>query len=634
LWGGGRLFERRDDRQVNEDWGFEERVGLSLDGSVVDPGIMSYTGEVSFALTQDRFKERSRFLNVTDRDHGTLLEYDLRANLLTGRIISGSVYGLRREDRINRRFQPTLDEDRTGFGTSWYFAHDRLPMELTYDYLETDRTGNRDAFDNEHFTESTLHYGVEWLITDRHQLRLDFEHAETKQEYQGLDVPFDTTRDLFTIEDEITFGSSGQHALRTLVHWQEESGDFARDFFEIGPQLTLQHTKDLQTLYKYQFNQERYEGLDIETHRADWQLVHQLYRNLTTTVDVFGLYEDVNEDVDTTQYGASVDWQYNRKNPLGRLYTNLALAYDTEHLKGNDGPRLVLDESAQFRDPLPVLLRNRNVILSSIVVTDATNRRIFLPGVDYWVVQTRDVTRLTRVWTGRIANGATVLIDYRYEVPGRGQLDTMRVDFGVEQRFMGLEGGWKCLNGLTPYYRFAQRHQEDDYSSRFVSFTADRTDHHRFGARYEQSKYTLGAEFEVFDDTIEPYDAFHLDGLWHIVTTPEHSVDASSRLSRFFFEGGFDDRNVNMLDVELDHRWRLDETVSTFERLTYRWEDDSVDGITQGWDATAGVEYTVGDLTAQVSVEYDRLDLPDSTEDDVGVWLRIRRDIPNLLGRW
>jgi hypothetical protein len=630
-WRGWGRPQGQGDTQINQDLGLRERVGLQFEGSAIDPGIIQYIGDASFALTQNRFKERDRFTSRTDDDDGYLLEYDLRANLLTGRIISGSVYGLRQQDRVSRRFQPTLDEERTGYGTSWYFAHDRFPMELTYDYLETDRTGNRDQFDDEHFTESTLHYGAQWIISDDHHLKFDYEHAQTKQKYQGLGVPFETTRDLFTIEHELAFGGQGQHSFRTLVHWQEESGDFARDFFEIGPQVTLQHTEDLQTLYKYQFNRERYEGLDVETHRADWQLVHQMYRNLTTTVDIFGLYEDVDQDVDTTQYGGSVDWQYNRKNPYGRLYANLALAYDSEHLEGRDGPRVVLNESARLVDPLPFILRNRNVEITSILVTDASGRRIYLAGVDYLVLQTRDVTRLTRVLTGRIADGDTVLIDYRYQVPGRGRLDTMRVDLGIEQRFSGLEGAGAWVNGLTPYYRLAYRNQEDDYSSRSVSWTADRTDHHRIGLRYERDKYTLGGEFEVFDDTIEPYHAFHMDGLWHIVATATHTVDASSRFSRFFFEGGLDERKVNMLDLELDHRWFLGESVSTFERLTYRWEDDSVDGMTHAWDATAGLEATVGDLTAQVSVEYDRLDLPDSTEDDVGVWLRIRRNLPNLL---
>jgi hypothetical protein len=615
---------RKHRTQKNKDCRFEERIGLKLGGALLDPSFITYSGDFSFALTQDRSKEEIDAFDQSDTDHGYLLQYDARLNFFQGKMLSGSVYGLRRDDRINRRFQSTLDQRRTGFGTSWVFAHDKVPMELTYDYLETDRTGNRDERDDEHFTESTFYYGVDWLITDHHKLRFSFEHAETKQEYQGLDRPFETTRDLFIIEHDLEFGSDHQHNLRTLVHWQEESGDFARDLFEIGPQLTLKHSDSLQTMYKYQFSRERYEGLDIETQRADFQLVHQIYTNLTTTLDIFGLYEDIEDDVNTIQYGASVDWQYNRKNRFGHLYANLAIAYDTEEVNGDNGRRVVLDESHTFRDPRLVILWNRNVVLGSIVVTDATNRRILRPGLDYVVFQHGNVITIARVRNGQIADGDTVLIDYQFRTPADGQLDTLRVDLSLEQRF---------TNGLTPYYRWSYRNQEDDTSFGFAR-RADRTDHHRIGVNYEKKRYSLSAEVEIYDDTIEPYDAFHLNGLWRVLEHVDHNVNVSSRLSRLFFEGGIDDRDVTMIDVQLDHRWRLTETLSTIERLAYRFEDDSTAGDTNAWDVTAGFEFVVGDLSGELTLEYDRLDLPDSDEENFGIYVRVRREIPNVLGTW
>ena len=614
---------RSDRRQKNKEWGFEERIGLKLGGTLLDPGFVTYRADLSFALTQDHFEEDIGFRDDTDSDSGYLLEYDARLNFFTGKTFSGSVYGVRNENRIARRFQSTLNERRMGFGTNWVFAHDTIPMELSYDYMETDRTGNSDHSDDEHFTENRLHYGLDWLISDHHKFTLSYEHAKTKQDYQGLDRPFETTRDLFILEHALEFGDDYQHELRTLIHWQEESGDFARDLFEIGPQLTLTHNDRLRTMYKYQFNRERYEGLDVETHRGDFQLVHQLYSNLTTTLDVFGLYEDVDDDIDTTQYGASIDWQYNRRNRFGHLYANLALAYDTEDVDGDDGTRLVLDESHTFRDPVALTLRNRNVVSPGIVVTDTSNRRIFQRGTDYLVSHQGNATQISRIRNGRIDDNTTVLIDYQYRTPTDGSLDTIRVDFNIEQRFE---------NGLRPYYRLSYRNQEDDGSVGFAR-VADRTDHHRLGIDYQTERFALGTEFEIFDDTVDPYDAFHVNGLWHILRLRDHQLDLSGRLSRLFFDGNSNDRNVSMIDVQLDHRWRLTERASTIGRLAYRFEDDSVDGDTHAWDVTCGLEYVVGDLSTEFTFEYDRLDLPGSSEEDFGFYMRIRRELPDLLGR-
>ncbi len=617
---GRRLFQRNR-QQINQESSTEERVGLQLSGTIVDPRFITFNTDLSFALTQDRFEEKITGFDQTDTDRDYLLQYDARVNFFQGKPISGTVYGHRLDDRINRRFQSTLNEQQTGFGTNWVFTHDKFPMEISYDYLETDRTGNRNQGDDEHFTESRFYYGLRWLISAHHRFKLSYDHSETKQEYQGLNQPFETTRDLFTLEHELEFGRAYQHELRTLIHWQEESGDFARDLFEIGPQLTLRHSDDLQTLYKFQFNRERFEGLDVETQRADFQLVHQMYTNLTTTVGLFGLYEDIENDINTTQYGANVDWQYNRKNRFGHLYANLALAYDTEDVQGDNGRRVVLDEAQTFKDPVAALLRNRNIVNRSIVVTEAGNRKILQRGRDYLVVRQGNVTRLVRVRNGRIDDGDTVFVDYQFETPTDGKLDTMRVDFSLEQRF---------TNGLTPYYRWSYRNQEDDSSFGFAR-RADRTDHHRLGVTYEAKFYTLGAEYEVFDDTIDPFDAFHLNGTWRPIRSSNHSLDLSSRISRLFFKGGFDERDVTMVDLEVDHRWQLTDSLSTVERLGFRLEDDSVAGETQGWDLAAGFEYVVGDLSGELTFEYDRLRLPNSTEDDIGLYFRIRRELPDVL---
>ncbi len=609
--------------QRNREWGFRERFGLNVGGSVIDPRFITYHADFSFGLAQDHYKESIDSFHQSDTDRGVLLEYDARLNFLPGKLLSGSLYGVRRNDRINRRFQPTLKERHTGFGTSWVYAHQTLPMELSYDFRRTDREGNRDGSDDEEFIDNTFRYGVDWVISERNKFEFSYEHTETAQEYQGSRGRYETTRDLFLADHDLQFGSDGRHSLRTGIRWQEESGDFARNLFEIGPHLTLQHSDDFQTSYRYQFNRERYAGLDVETQRLDWQAVHQMYTNLTTTVDLFGLYEDIEDDINTTQYGASVDWQYNRRNQWGHLYANLALAYDTEDVSGDDGQRLVLDESAAFRDPIDNRLANRNIIRASIVVTDATNRRVYTSGFDYFVYSMGNVTRVRRVPTGLIADGDTVLVDYRYNTPTDGKLDTLRADFSIEQRFAG---------GSTPYYRFSYRNQEDDASFGFER-RADRTDHHRLGVKYETKRYTLGTEYEVFDDSVEPYDAFHVNGVWHLIRGADQSADASARVSRLMFDGGDADRNVTFVDVSLDHRRRLTDSVSTVERLSYRYERDSDRGNTQGWDVTAGLDFTMGELSGELTLEYDSLDLPGSEEDDYGVYFRVRRDFPDVLAR-
>jgi hypothetical protein len=151
--------------------------------------------------------------------------------------------------------------------------------------------------------------------------------------------------------------------------------------------------------------------------------------------------------------------------------------------------------------------------------------------------------------------------------------------------------------------------------------------------RYQKNRFGAGAELEVWDDSIEPYEAYHLNVSYRILQQGRHTLDATGRYSRYFFDGGLDNRSVDWLDLALDHRWQIRRDFSTFERFNYRWQDDSIRGTTNGWDVTAGADYVIGELTAQLSVEYDRLEVPGSIEDDLGIYLRVRREFPNVLGR-
>ena len=70
----------------------------------------------------------------------------------------------------------------------------------------------------------------------------------------------------------------------------------------------------------------------------------------------------------------------------------------------------------------------------------------------------------------------------------------------------------------------------------------DNTDRHRLGVRYEQPRWMVGFEGEIFDDSVEPYDALHLTGRASLFRSRMHTLDTRIELSRYAFEGGLDDR--------------------------------------------------------------------------------------------
>ncbi|MFQ5413553.1 MAG: hypothetical protein ACE5E6_03745 [Phycisphaerae bacterium] len=615
--GAGRVNARQNNRHALT----EGVVGLRFSGDVVHPYLIDFSGSVALGFSEGRFREGTLRGTDTDRATGFLHEFDVRANLFKTKPITGSVYGLRREERIGRIFLPSLRETRSGFGTVWTYAHATHPLNVSFDHSRTDRTGNRSRIDNERIEEDRLRVDWTWRMSEHHDVQVAYEHLRLQQAYQGSNLSFDTRRNQLRIEHELGFGPDHRHRFQTLLRVQEESGDLAEDVFEFRPELVLQHTENVSTRYAYTFRHESVDGFDVDVHRADIQLRHQFLKNLTTVVDVFGLQERADDGVDTTQGGGSVDWHYTRGNPLGRLTAELGLAFDSEQTRGNNGLRAARNESGTFRDPLPVYLVNRDVVPVTLVVTDVTGRIVYRMGTDYTLFRVRDRIALLRLANGRIVNGQTVLIDYRYRTPLGGRIDTQRVDFSIQQDF---------TSGLTPYYRFNYRDQDVDRSTGFA-LSADRTDHHRLGFTYHEPKWSLHGEYEVFDDTVEPYDAFHFGGAVQAVRDDRQTLDVSADFSQYFFEGGFDARDVSELNLRVDHDYRINERWTSGVRSAYRWEDDSRRGITQGFDLEGTLEYRRGNLMVELSLEYDVLRIDDAKEDGVAAWVRVHWDIVDLL---
>ncbi len=613
---------RTNARQTNQTSLNRPVLTLRFQGDIVHPYLVDFYGKIGLGYSRSFYRERRSGQSRSDRSSGYLAEFDLRADLFKTKPVSGTVYGQRGEDRIPRLFLPTLRQRRTAYGTAWFHRTDRVLMELSFDHFETDRFGNRRSRDDERIVEDYLRYSLDWTIGPDEKLKLDYERSRRQQEFQGSQFKFDTRRDQLRLDYDRAFGDRKQHRFTAFARFQEESGDLARDIFEVSPQVILEHSKTLSTSYGYQFTRERLDGISVDQHRGDFQITHRFMKNLTTTFDVFVLDERTENDVQTTQAGASVAWQYTRSNPYGRLSADLRLSGDSEQTRGNSSTRLILNESGTFRDPLPVYLVRPAVARASVLVTDSTGRIVYRIGTDYLVSTLRDRTVLTRVPSGRIVNGQTVLVDYRYRTPRSGRIDTTRIDFSIQQDF---ESGW------TPYYRINYRDQDVNRTVGFLQ-RADRTNNHRLGLTYSRPRWSWSAEYEIFDDTVEPYDAFHVTGNWNAIRTQDKLLDFRGRFSQYLFEGGFDKREVSEFNLSTVYEVRLSRDWTSAVSSSYRWEDDSVRGLTTAADIEAVLAYRYQNMSVELSLEYDLLRIAGSKEDGMSAWVNLRWALEDLLG--
>ncbi|RJP33568.1 MAG: hypothetical protein C4547_11980 [Phycisphaerales bacterium] len=607
--------------QRNRDLRFSEALALSLSGDVISPDFLAWDLGLTFGLSQERFHEDVSGIDRTDSDSGALIEYDLSLELLRSRPVSISAYARRTRDRVPRQFLPSLLEEATEFGATVFLSGDRWSAELGFSLHDVDRSGNRLAEDDEHLDTRRFFADARFDPADHHHLRLSFDHERQDAEYQGGMETFRTRRDEVRVEHDLAFGREHRHRLDTVLRYNAEAGDLARDELEFTPRLTLKHSDRFQTSYRYSLWRSDQDALDVTRHKIDVQGLYRPDEQWRFTLDGFWLRERVDEDLEIHEAGGGIDAALRRPTPWGELSVNAAFTSQHRRTLGEARGGVVRGEGHALGGSRPVLLRQPDIIAPSIVAYDVDRRRIYAQGLDYLVVPVGRRIQVRRIRTGRIGPDDVVLFDYRYEVPTGSRVDSYRTDLYVEHAFSF---------GLTPYYSWELR-REFAHGSRGVPVYEDNTDRHRIGLRYERPRWSAGGEYELFNDTHDPFEAIHLTARAALFQDRVHALDLAGELSRYRFTGEFDPRRVWWLNVDLADRVQLNEYVSASISTTYHWEDDTLDGATQGVDVACGLHLVRGRLGVDLTVEYDLLRLPDSREEGVGVWLNVRRSLGDLL---
>lgn len=612
---------RGNGNQRNRDLWFRETLGFSLRGDVVDPRLIDFSGNFEVGLSQIESFERLDGIDRTSSDSGFLSDFDFNMDILREKPISANVYARRADNRVPRRFLPSLRERVTETGFTAQALTGPVTTRFGLSWSDIERTGNRQVEDDETLATTRFFVDSTYKIAENHTLRLEYEHEHQDNTYQGSNYDFGVIRDEWRLEHDLRFGDADQHVWSNYLRVNQETGSLGRDEIAANSRLNWRWSDALSTSVRYGYY--RYDQADqtVDLHKVDLVGVYQPDDAWRFTLDGFYLRENVEQDLTTDQYGAQFDVAFHQPDDWGAWNVNLAVAWDQQRTSGDVGWRTVRDEALVLDDVRPVYLRQRNAVPASIIVHDLSRQRLFVPGLDFQVIPVADRIQVVRLPTGRIALGDVVYVDYLYDIPTGAQIDTTRTDLLIEHPF-------DC--GLTPYYNFESRFQDTDYTVG-SPFLRDNQDRHRMGVRYDQPRWNAAAEYEVYDDTIEPYDAFHLTGRWSLLQTAEHQLDARGEVSQYRFEGGVDQREVWWIDFSVTDRWQIDPFWSVSTTAAYRREDDSIDGLTNAVDLEMVLGYTRNYLSMELAIEYDLLEIGGVNDEGFGVFLRVRRDLGHLL---
>ncbi len=392
---------------------------------------------------------------------------------------------LKRQSRdTNTEFKQDDDTDFLGF-----FADATLLQFKPYTinlFAQRQRTGFTSSLASDTTTESSIYRGRLLLKYDPLPTTITLERRDSKTEnfYDSFDVSdtvriesrHETSRSRTTLKAEAiaqdrgisgsefttdrintsiinSYQLSEKANLATGLNFVDSSSG-VRESTTLGlsTRLSIRHRSNFRSHYRLRLDKRDERDFSSNRKSASTGLSHHLYENLTTSFNVSASQDDLTGG-ELNTYGSVLDFRYRRRIPWGALSMNLGLRARVEDDKRDVDFSEVRDEQHSLSSTI-VFFDSNDIDLNSIIVTDVSAAIIFVEGIDYIVTSVGRAAGIERTLLGGIANGQSVLVDYRFvaEPPNKTLLKT--TTFGVNLNLRSV---------LTVFYNLS--HSKEDLLS-------------------------------------------------------------------------------------------------------------------------------------------------------------------------
>jgi hypothetical protein len=236
-------------------------------------------------------------------------------------------------------------------------------------------------------------------------------------------------------------GWGNASSLYSRVDFTDRTGFNAYRQFDLSETATIHHTDRLTSTSVY-----RYDSIkrldESRSNFGEFQLSHQLYRNLTTTAYVSGT--SIKSDIlDEQQEKIGLDFAYRKRGLFGaNVNASIGGSYRKIDRVSQAGLKDIINESHTVPLAGIVILDARFVIVASIIVTDSPATQVFTEGVDYEVFAVgNDLTQLLAIPGGQINVGDTILVSYQAE-----NLPSLKYSTTQTNISLAMDWGWVAVS--------------------------------------------------------------------------------------------------------------------------------------------------------------------------------------------
>ncbi len=410
----------------------ELRVGLRLkqEGYSLDPAIARFVLEVEPAYSWGKLETGT----IKDNRSDKFLSYLFQFNLFQGTPgpVGLDLLTMRNKSLNTGSLGSRYDSEiETHTGTvNW--KNRVFPMQFSY----SERSLKQDFLTGATNTPSKRddHLRTLKLKGKSSKLNLLIERQSLNDQVPDRDQDFDLNH--ANLSHRFAWGRASQ--LRSRWDYYDRTGFNANRRLFIEENVRIQHADKLfsqSSLRYFSVTQE----IKTNEYIGDFRLQHQLYDNLTSTAQLFGNARR-SDRLDETRWRTGLDSSYRKQRLFGAtVNAGIGFSYQETERVSKLGLVEVIDERHDATLAGSVVLENRFIINSSIIVTNFDGTLVYTQDIDYRVVQlTGELTQLQVIPGGRIEEGDTLLISYKTETLPSQEFSTTNLQYNLGISFRWL----------------------------------------------------------------------------------------------------------------------------------------------------------------------------------------------------
>jgi len=384
---------------------FREQLPIEASGWAYHPAFCRFT--LGFVPEWSQTK-RNVDPGPSGSDNVFVPSYAVDAFFLEPKPYTVHTFASRRELKLRSAFTEPTDSTIDTYGADLRLKYYKfLPTFLKYTHTDIDQSGFYDSHDTrEDFQLTSQH------ITEKSTTLLNSLYSDSERTSQGDTVRvknFDGS-----LGNEYYIAGSQRKTLYSRLGylWTDNDSQETKNY-SFSENLFWRYTPSFFTNYILSYDKRDTNSFDSETTTGRARLQHLLYENLTTSFATgFNLNDFTGGEENV--YDGDLNFLYTRKIPWGFLNLRSGWNYRYTTREGNEAVITVTDEPHVLTTGEVTLLDNENVEIDTISVTDITGTIAYIENVDYTIEEVGSFTRISRTTVGAIANGQTVLVDYRF----------------------------------------------------------------------------------------------------------------------------------------------------------------------------------------------------------------------------